>query len=146
MDVKVTAQSFINPTEDETKVERALRNIFPAEPMQKTTTQGERTMLTIHATEMSSLSTLRILIRQERIRSAARAQLLRGSSGQRIRFYLNKQVAYVGRVSFCEPEGESPHGPISVEIESANPESVVDFLASSLPIEPSREFSGRRRR
>ncbi len=131
MDLKVTAESVVNPTEDEAKVERALRNIFPSGPMQKTTMQGDASVLRISGTELDSLSNLRNIVKQERIRSAARSVLLSGFRGQRIRIYLNKQAAYVGRVSFCEPEGESPHGPISIEIETSDPQSVIDFLASA---------------
>jgi predicted RNA binding protein with dsRBD fold (UPF0201 family) len=55
---------------------------------------------------------------------------LNGMSGNQIRFYLNKQAAFVGRVSFCEPVGESPLGPISIRIEAMDPLRVVNFLAS----------------
>lgn len=146
MEFNVTAESTVNPTEDEAKVERALRNIFPSEPIQKMTTQGNVSVLRIDGADLDSLSTLRNLIRQERIRSAARSILMGRSRGKGIRFYLNKQAAYMGRVSFCEPEDESPHGPISIHIEAADPQSVVDFLASNPHQGFSREFSGRRRR
>ncbi len=145
MEFKVTAESIVNPTEDEAKVERALRNIFPSEPIEKTT-QRNVSILRIHGVDLDSLSTLRNLIRQERIRSAARSILLGGSRGPGIRFYLNKQVAYVGHVSFCGPEGESPNGPISIEIEATDPQLVIDFLASNPAQGFSREFMGRRKR
>jgi predicted RNA binding protein with dsRBD fold (UPF0201 family) len=146
MDVKVTAGSVVNPTEDEAKVERALRNIFPSQPIQKITAQGGMPVLRISGIGLDSLSTLRSLIRQERIRSAARSILFNRSWEQRIRIYLNKQAAYMGRVSFCEPEGESPHGPISIEIETPNPQSVIDFLASNPAQGASRESMERRKR
>jgi predicted RNA binding protein with dsRBD fold (UPF0201 family) len=44
-------------------------------------------------------------------------------------FYLNKQAAYAGHVSFSAPEGESPLGPIQVIVETENPEQLVDWLA-----------------
>lgn len=138
MDVKVTAESTVNSTEDEAKVERALHNIFPSEPLQKITMQGDALVLRINGNGLDFLSTLRNLIRQDRIRGAARSILFRETQGGRIRTYLNKQVAFVGRVSFCEPAGESPHGPISIEIETSDPQAVIDFLASS----PGQSFSG----
>ena len=49
--------------------------------------------------------------------------------GNRIVFFLNKQAAYAGHVSFSAPEGESPLGPIQVVIETENPEQVIDWLA-----------------
>jgi hypothetical protein len=144
MDPNVTAESVVNPTEDEAKVERALHNLFPSEPI-KTSMRGNELVLKIQGDGLTFLSTLRNLIRQERIRAAARSILLRRTEGQRIRIYLNKQAAFVGRVSFCEPTGESPNGPISIEIESSDPQSVIDFLASPGP-GLSQEYVGRRRR
>jgi predicted RNA binding protein with dsRBD fold (UPF0201 family) len=146
MDVDVTAEAIINPTEDEEKVERALRNIFPSGSIQKTTGREGTPLLVVHGNGLNTLSTLRNLIRQERIRGAARRILLSNLRGQRIRIHLHKQAAYVGRVSFCEPEGESPHGPISIEIQSQNPEMVIDFLASTPPAEFSGALSDRRKR
>lgn len=144
MKVRVTAESMVNPTEDEAKVERALRNVFPSEPMQKTTSQSDVVVLRIRGDDLDFLSTLRNLIRQERIRSAARSILFSRTRGERIRIYLNKQAAFVGRVSFCEPAGESPHGPISIEIETPDATAVIDFLASSPGQGFSRERQGRR--
>jgi uncharacterized protein len=145
MDANVTAESVVNPTEDEEKVERALHNLFPSEPIHKTSTHGNEVVLKIQGDGLTFLSTLRNLIRQERIRTAARSVLFSRTDGQRIRIYLNKQAAFVGRVSFCEPTGESPNGPISIEIESSDPQSVIDFLASPGP-GLSQEYVGRRRR
>ncbi len=146
MDVQVTAESSVNPTEDEAKVERALHNIFPSEPVEKIKTHGDATGLRIRGGGLDFLSNLRNLIRQERIRSAARSILFSGTQGQRIQLYLHKQAAFVGRVSFCEPSGESPHGPISVEIQSSNPQAVIDFLASTPHQTFTRDSMGRRGR
>lgn len=134
MSVKITGQSVVNPTEDEAKVERALHNIFPSALIERAVAPGDTVALRVHGNGLTFLATLRNLIKQERIRGAARSILLSGARGERIRLYLNKQAAFVGRVSFCEPVGESPLGPISVEIESSDPQLVVDFLASK----PSR--------
>ncbi len=138
MSVNVTAESLVNPTEDETKVERALLRLFPSAPIERISKPEDSLALRIHGTGLEFLSNLRSLIRQERIRSAARAILFSAARGHRIRIYLNKQAAFVGRISFCEPVGESPLGPISVDIESPDPQSVIDFLASS----PGQGFGG----
>jgi predicted RNA binding protein with dsRBD fold (UPF0201 family) len=140
MSVVVAAESLVNPTEDPSKVERALRNIFPSAHIAKTNLADDVVRLEVTGTGLEFLKTLRNLIRQERIRSAARSILLGGTRGNRIRFYLNKQVAFVGRVSFCEPVGESPLGPISIRIETDAPYMVIDFLASK----PSQSFQGAR--
>jgi predicted RNA binding protein with dsRBD fold (UPF0201 family) len=58
--------------------------------------------------------------------------------GNRIVFFLNKQAAYAGHVSFSAPEGESPLGPIQVILETENPEQLIDWLAGK-PEERKRE-------
>jgi predicted RNA binding protein with dsRBD fold (UPF0201 family) len=134
MSASVTAESLVNPTEDSSKVERALHNLFPGAPVKRTNLTDDVIKLEVGGDSLEFLSTLRNLIRQERIRSAARRILLNGVRGNRIQFYLNKQAAFVGRISFCEPVGESPLGPISIRIEAVDPLRVVDFLASIPPI------------
>ena len=66
---------------------------------------------------------------REQILDAARKVLFNGIQGNTVCFYLNKQVAYVGHISFSQSVGESPLGPIRVEIESDNPHAVIDWLA-----------------
>jgi len=69
-----------------------------------------------------------MILQRDRIRAAARSVLRRSVEGDRLAFYLNKQAAYAGHVSFSQPEGESPLGPIRVVIETKNPEKVIDWL------------------
>jgi len=130
MSVRVTAEAIVNPTEDESKVSRALLNIFPEAKLEKHSRTESVGVLRLHGEGIEFLSTLRSLIRQERIRVAARKIILGKTRGQRIMIYLHKQAAFVGRISFCEPVGESPHGPISIEIYAADPEGVIDYLAA----------------
>lgn len=132
MSVKVTAQSPVKPTEDPAKVERALRNLFPSGSIERNEEKDGTTILRVRGSGLDFLTGLRNLIRQDRIRSAARSIFFRRAKGPTIRFYLNKQAAFVGRVSFCEPVGESPLGPIYVEIESSNQQMIIDYLASQL--------------
>lgn len=147
MRVSVTAEAAVEPTEDEAKVERALLKLFPSTRIERIPTQEGSVILRVHGDGLDFLSNLRSLIRQERIRSAARTILIRSAyEGNRIRIYLNKQAAFMGRVSFCAPVGESPHGPVSIQIESEDLQSVVDFLAR-LPAQDSNpELMQRRRR
>jgi len=130
MSINVTAESLVNPTEDSSKVERALHNLFPYSPVKRTDLADDVIRLEVNGDSPEFLRTLRNLLKQERIRSAARKILLNGMRGNQIQFYLNKQAAFVGRVSFCEPVGESPLGPISIRIQGMDPLRVVDFLAS----------------
>lgn len=131
MDVSIRAESIVNPTEDEAKVERAMHNIFPSMRIERVQGQNGQPLLRIQSHDLEALSTLRNLIRQERIRSAARSLLRARARAEGIHMFLNKQAAFAGHVSFCEPTGESPNGPISIEVESSEMEPVIDFLASN---------------
>jgi len=129
MSVSVAVQTALEPTEDESKVERALLKLFPSAHIERITKPDDTVALGARGNGLEFLSNLRNLIRQQRIRSAARSILTRSLRGGTLQFYLNKQAAFMGRVSFCEAVGESPHGPISIQVECEDPQSVIDYLA-----------------
>ena len=130
MTLEVRARAEVYPTEDPAKVERAIQKLFPSGRIEKEVKSDGSVSVSVHGTSLDFLSNLRSIIKQERIRSAARSILLRRLKEPRLRFYLNKQAAFMGRVSFCEPVGESPHGPITIEVDTEDYQSVVDYLAS----------------
>ncbi|MCL1976931.1 MAG: hypothetical protein FWG55_02305 [Candidatus Bathyarchaeota archaeon] len=126
--VIVHIETDVNPTEDEEKVKKAVSNIlgnptFTSEPA----LQGFR--LKADAQGREALTNFRNLLRNDRIRDAARKILYRATRDDKISFYLNKQVAYAGHISFSEEYGESPLGPIHVVIETAASKQLVDWLA-----------------
>lgn len=106
----------------------AVLNLFPDLPI-KVESRGGRTYLVGEGKNIAVLEGFRGLIGRERIPDAARRVLRASITGGRTIFCLNKQVAAVKHVSFCEPEGESPLGPITVTIESDRLEEVIDRLA-----------------
>jgi len=130
MTIRIVIEAMVNPTEDEEKVVRAIHNIFPDASVQRILMDNSGVKLRLNGNGLSILATLRNLIKQDRIRTAARAIILRRTEDNRIQFCLNKQAAFAGHASFCEPVGESPQGPITVEIVADNPSSVVDYLAA----------------
>jgi len=140
----VTAEASVEPTEEEKKVERALLKLFPSGRPEKRVEESITVGLIMRGSELEFLSSLRNLIRQERIRNTARAIFLRGLRDNVLRIYLNKQAAFMGRVSFCAPVGESPHGPISILLESKDMPSVIDYLAG-IPVQSSKTDVRRKR-
>ena len=108
-------------TESLAKVKLAILNIFPEAAFVEEDDVVEATS--------DRADRLRELIRQQKIRDSARAELRRGITGSGIAFALNKQAAYAGRVSFAT--GSAPLGDIEVELEDDRPDAVVDFLAES---------------
>ncbi|MDH5374661.1 MAG: hypothetical protein OEZ21_01990 [Candidatus Bathyarchaeota archaeon] len=127
-EVSVHVEVEINPTESEDKVKRAVENIFGSIPVRiKPLHKGS--LLVAGAKGLEALTKLYNLLRRERIRDSARRVLFGGLHGNMISFYLNKQVAYAGHISFSEAVAESPLGPIKVEIECEDPRELIDWLA-----------------
>jgi len=127
-EITIQVEVEINPTEDPDKVKRAVENLIGnAEFEIKQQRQGS--LLVAKAEGMDGLTKFYDLLRRERIRDATRRVLFGGLSGKSIAFYLNKQVAYVGHVSFSQPTAESPLGPIKVQIQCDNPRELIEWLA-----------------
>lgn len=99
--------------------------------------EREGRTLTFEAHGTEALLKFRNILKQERIRDAARRIMKEGKVDGKIVFYLNKQVASVGRISFCQGYGESPLGPIEVEIDCEEPEELIRWLTGG----PSEEMS-----
>ena len=90
--VTITARFY--PTEDQSKVERAILNLFPGSRL-------ERSADVIMA-RTEDLGRFKETIRNHRILDTTRSVMQRGSAGRRTRFLLNKQAAFAGKVSFLE--------------------------------------------
>ena len=125
---RVRVEAEVNFTEDVSKVKEAVENIFgPLEFEERPHPRGS--LLIGSSTHGESLARFGNLLRRERIRDAARRVLFQGMTEDTITFYLNKQVAYAGHISFSEAVGESPLGPIKVQIKSDNPTKLINWLA-----------------
>ena len=128
VEVAVHVETEVNPTEDEAKVKAAVANLFSSltvavEP------EGNSRVLRADALGQNCLVKFRNLLRNDRIRDAARKALFRSIRGNTISFCLNKQVAFAGHVSFCAETAESPLGPIRVTITSDSPRQLVEWIA-----------------
>jgi predicted RNA binding protein with dsRBD fold (UPF0201 family) len=129
-EISLHVEAEINPTESQEKVGLAIKNIFgdlslQLKPLHKAS------LLVGEGKGKESLTRLCDLLRREHIRSAARAVFLEGMDKKTIRFCLNKQVAYVGHVSFSRETAESPLGPIRVKIECREPRELVEWLVKT---------------
>lgn len=125
--VTTTLEVRVYPTETLEKVGRAVRNIFAieADTLQY---DAERSVLAAVLEGRENLRGLFNAFRRAQVLNAARAVLLRGLQGGTFGFCLNKQAAYSSRISFCDPDGESPLGPISVKIQTDAPQQLLDWL------------------
>ena len=118
--VRIRVRAGCKPTESLPKVKIAIVNLFPDARFVREDDIVEA--------ESASLDALRDRIRGQKIRDAARGALLAGVDGPRLRFTLNKQAAYVGKVSFATG---SPLWDLEVEMEDGDPERIVDAVAES---------------
>ncbi|MBI0584821.1 MAG: hypothetical protein ISF22_11440 [Methanomassiliicoccus sp.] len=118
---QITAATACNPTEDPEKVRQALLNLFPDAEIEES--GGRMTART------ESGEGLREAILDQHIRDTARSVMLRGAREGRTRFTLNKQTAFVGKVSFID--GPVALGGIEVIIEDGDIEGTIEHLAES---------------
>ncbi|MGD6806633.1 MAG: RNA-binding domain-containing protein [Candidatus Bathyarchaeia archaeon] len=128
VEVTVYVETDVNPTESEEKVRAAVNNVLGnAAITVKPAAKGN--LLVAQASGQDALIKLRNMLRNDRVRDAARRFLFKAARGNKIIFYLNKQVAYAGHVSFSEATAESPLGPIKFTIETDNAEQLIGWLA-----------------
>jgi predicted RNA binding protein with dsRBD fold (UPF0201 family) len=126
--ITIHVEIEINPTEDESKVKATLNNVLGNYTINfKTSETG--TLILAQAEGQDALIKFRNLLRNDRIRDAARKVFFKSTRGNTITFCLNKQVAFAGHISFCEETAESPLGPIKFIIETEQPIQLIDWLA-----------------
>jgi predicted RNA binding protein with dsRBD fold (UPF0201 family) len=107
-DVHIHIKTKIFPTEDIKKVESAIKNIFSKADIRP---MDDRVFA-----ESTDIEGFVEFLAQERIRDTAREHIRKYRINDSAKFYLNKQAAYKGHLSFCGPLDESL-GSIEVQIE-----------------------------
>jgi hypothetical protein len=112
----------VRATESEEKVRTAVKNIFPTLELQLI--EGR---LVGESTEVHTLTRFHQLLRRQMILDATRSVMFGGKRGNTLRIMLNKQAAFIGKISFTD--GESPLGPIVVVLEAADIGRLIDYLA-----------------
>ena len=134
----------INPTEDLEKIKQAVENIFGAVTFKvKSRKWGQLLIAKNRGPE--GLTKLSNLLNREQILAAARKVFRRGMNEKSLVFYLNKQVAYAGHISFSQKTAESPLGSINVQIRYDNPRKLIDWLAPRPPKKTRRKPSSRQK-
>lgn len=126
--IKIIVEAEVKATEEEEKVKQAILNVFEPESITIERRFGRKYIIA-KSEDIESLRKLHSLLRRERILDAARKMMKRFSNQNQVIFFLNKQAAYVGHLSFCLPERESPLGPIRFEITCDNVKDVINWLA-----------------
>ncbi len=120
--LRLRVEAEVWPTESIEKVEKAVKNIFPNIDI---SISGGK--LVGESTDVQVLKKFHLALRIQRVLDAARSVMFNGMSGSRVVINLNKQAAFVGKVSFVE--GETPLGPITATFEALDIECLIDYLA-----------------
>ena len=126
-EIVVHVKVEVNPTEDLQKVKLAVENIFGAVKFEVESKKWGR-LLIAETRGTEGLTKLYNLLGRERIRAAARKVFFSEMGDKSVVFYLNKQVAYAGHISFSQQTAESPLGPIKVQIRCDNPRELIEWL------------------
>ncbi len=120
---KVQVSCQINPSEDPSKVETAILNIFPDLEF-----SISDKLLIGKSNGMNTLSNISESIRSKNTKNIYQRILKKNSNENSTWFYLNKQAAFVNTVSLCNESNESPLGPIKVVLEGNDIENIIQSL------------------
>jgi len=126
--IKIQIEVPIYSTENPDKVRRALSNIVFGMSFSERIEDDVR-YLSGTSEGLNSLSQIQRHLKDQAISTFARKTLAKSTiEADRIKFYLNKQAAFMGIVHFCDNKNESPLGPITIDIESDDINSVIDYI------------------
>lgn len=131
MKLEVRGRVRIHPTEDAEKVKKAILQVI-ANPAFSIHNNGKFQELVFTAKSLDAMSKMKVILARDQIRDAVRNAFLSSLNADVFEFYLNKQVAYAGHISFCQPSDESPLGPIHIIIATDEPTEFLDWIAPSL--------------
>lgn len=118
--VNVRISCPVNPSESEQLVLDAVMRIFPDASMSRTSKGFEGTA--------PSIDNFSKMVRKQMILDAARSVIIDGIRGEDSMFRLNKQAAFVGKVSFSPKN--SILGTITVRLGDDN---ILDFIDVMFP-------------
>ena len=109
----------VYPSEDPEKVKTAILKVFPNAAL-------EESDMGIKGTT-DNLDRFSKQIRKQKILDTTRSVMLHGKRGDRTRIFLNKQVAFVGKISFCEEK--TILGTMKVVIIDEDIDGLIDKVA-----------------
>ncbi len=115
----------INTSEESSKVNTAVRNVFPNLEI-----SINRHQIIGKSSSIESLSNISESINTKNTKNILQRILKQNTDGHSTWFYLNKQAAFVNMVVLCNESDESPLGPIKVVIEANNIENIIQSLTS----------------
>ncbi|MCJ7638013.1 MAG: hypothetical protein MUO21_11035 [Nitrososphaeraceae archaeon] len=120
---KIEIVSSLNPSEDPTKIETAILNVFPNAKI-----KIDNFSITSNSKDLHLLEKIFDVIHSNQSQKIYQRHLEKNLENDSTWFYLNKQAAFVGTITLCEEAEESPLGPIKVILTSSNIDKIIDWL------------------
>jgi len=120
---KIEMSCPVNPSEDPSKVEQAVANIFPYSII-----KYENFTILAQSKELRSFEKIYETIHTNQSQKAYSRSLEDNLKNDSTWFFLNKQAAFVEKVAICDETEESPLGPIRVTLTSSNIDGVIDWI------------------
>jgi predicted RNA binding protein with dsRBD fold (UPF0201 family) len=124
--MEVIIKAKVKPTEDKYKVKKAILNIFPRTKLNFIKEDNE---FGKWEGKTRNVDKLKELLRSQAILDAARTVLEKGMTENAVKFYLNKQAAFVGAVNF----DIDTHGGIFVKIIADKNEDIMKIVRDIAP-------------
>ncbi|MEM4472450.1 MAG: AAA family ATPase [Archaeoglobaceae archaeon] len=121
LSVEVEIETFIHPTEEEEKVVKAVKNLFPDAKVE--IRDGK-----LFATARD-LKQFKELLKRQKILDTARSELIRCKRGNEIVIYLNKQTATVSRINFCDEDAVLSPLKVTFRLLGVSFQRFLDYLA-----------------
>ena len=125
VDCSIDISCSKNPSEDSTKLEYAITNIFGNLDI-----QTSKYALKASSKSLETLTKIHESITNHNTKKIYHRILNDNLSENSTWFYINKQAAFVNNVAVCEHEDESPLGPIKVILYSKNIQRIIEWLIS----------------
>jgi predicted RNA binding protein with dsRBD fold (UPF0201 family) len=88
------------------------------------------TSIRLRSVSPRCLQKLHDQLRDRHVRDAARRLMLASLEGNVVPLKLNRQAAAVGVLALVSNAVESPLGPLNLEIESEEPQKLIDWLTA----------------
>lgn len=121
MKCEIWARADLNPTEDEDKVIRAIKNLLDFQEIEV----GADYICA--SGDMEIIKNLGEELKERKIRGTARKMMIKGSDTSKIQFKLSKQAAYAGVLNLVD-DHLSPLGEIEVTIKTNEPPKLIDTI------------------
>ena len=120
---KIEMSCPVYPSEDPSKVEKAIANIFPYSII-----KYENFTMLAQSKELRSFEKIYETIHTNQSQKTYSRNLENNLENDTTWFFLNKQAAFVEKVAICDEPEESPLGPIKVTLTSSNIDRIIDWI------------------